>query len=278
MHDPRVGRFFAVDPLTAKYPWNSPYAFSENKLIQFVELEGLEAGAPGLSTMYSGLSNNEIVDISKAEAKFGNEVILDVTEMSDIEDATILATWILPGDATGVRGEKASGWDKGFALLGALVPLVSGSAVKKFFKGLGEGGSWILKQLEKHGGDVSAFRHVGEKLTKGQKRENLVADMVKGIVAKGENGKDLVARSQKTGLATTVDVIGENGDLITVGGAAKMKKIASFNSTMSTLKKIAKENGVKAKAYLADNSPKELIERAQKTLGKENVIIFKDVE
>jgi len=42
MHDPRVGRFFAVDPLTAKYPWNSSYAFSENKLIQFVELEGLE--------------------------------------------------------------------------------------------------------------------------------------------------------------------------------------------------------------------------------------------
>jgi hypothetical protein len=42
MHDPRVGRFFAVDPLTAKYPWNSPYAFSENKVISLIELEGLE--------------------------------------------------------------------------------------------------------------------------------------------------------------------------------------------------------------------------------------------
>jgi len=42
MHDPRVGRFFAVDPLTAKYPWNSPYAFSENRVIDGVELEGLE--------------------------------------------------------------------------------------------------------------------------------------------------------------------------------------------------------------------------------------------
>jgi len=42
MHDPRVGRFFARDPLANKYPWNSPYAFSENKLIQFIELEGLE--------------------------------------------------------------------------------------------------------------------------------------------------------------------------------------------------------------------------------------------
>ena len=42
MHDPRVGRFFAVDPLAPKYPWNSVYAFSENVVINAVELEGLE--------------------------------------------------------------------------------------------------------------------------------------------------------------------------------------------------------------------------------------------
>ena len=43
MHDPRVGRFFAVDPLSSKYPWNSPYAFSENRVIDRIELEGLES-------------------------------------------------------------------------------------------------------------------------------------------------------------------------------------------------------------------------------------------
>jgi hypothetical protein len=43
MHDPRVGRFFAVDPLAPKYAYNSPYAFSENRLIDAIELEGLEA-------------------------------------------------------------------------------------------------------------------------------------------------------------------------------------------------------------------------------------------
>ena len=42
MHDPRINRFFAVDPLEKSYPWNSPYAFSENDLIRAVELEGLE--------------------------------------------------------------------------------------------------------------------------------------------------------------------------------------------------------------------------------------------
>ncbi len=42
MHDPRVGRFFARDPLSHEFPWNSPYAFSENRLIDGYELEGLE--------------------------------------------------------------------------------------------------------------------------------------------------------------------------------------------------------------------------------------------
>src|SRR5690554_4408348 len=42
MHDPRIGRFFAVDPLAAKFPHNGPYNFSENRVIDAFELEGLE--------------------------------------------------------------------------------------------------------------------------------------------------------------------------------------------------------------------------------------------
>ncbi|SDI87442.1 RHS repeat-associated core domain-containing protein [Chryseobacterium taeanense] len=39
---PDLGRFFNVDPLAEKYPYNSTYAFQENKLGMGVELEGLE--------------------------------------------------------------------------------------------------------------------------------------------------------------------------------------------------------------------------------------------
>jgi RHS repeat-associated protein len=42
MHDPRLGRFFAVDPLNKEFAYNSPYAFSENIIINAAELEGLE--------------------------------------------------------------------------------------------------------------------------------------------------------------------------------------------------------------------------------------------
>lgn len=44
MHDPRLGRFFTVDPLASSYAHNSTYAFSENRVIDGVDLEGLEYG------------------------------------------------------------------------------------------------------------------------------------------------------------------------------------------------------------------------------------------
>ena len=43
MHDPRVGRFFAVDPLAKDYPYLTPYQFSSNQPIHTSELEGMES-------------------------------------------------------------------------------------------------------------------------------------------------------------------------------------------------------------------------------------------
>ncbi|NCT16960.1 MAG: hypothetical protein COZ75_03545 [Flavobacteriaceae bacterium CG_4_8_14_3_um_filter_34_10] len=107
MHDPRVGRFFAEDPLFRQYPWNSPYSFSENAVIAFVELEGLEKyyaadgkfiGQVGADTKIRVLNNvitatNAITDPQKQinKANEGNwiaddhlyyfsESIMDVSE------------------------------------------------------------------------------------------------------------------------------------------------------------------------------------------------------
>jgi hypothetical protein len=42
IHDAEIGRFLSRDPLAADYAHNSPYAFSENRVIDGRELEGLE--------------------------------------------------------------------------------------------------------------------------------------------------------------------------------------------------------------------------------------------
>ena len=42
INDTRIGRFLSIDPLYSDFPWNSSYAFSENRVIDGVELEGSE--------------------------------------------------------------------------------------------------------------------------------------------------------------------------------------------------------------------------------------------
>ena len=34
MHDTQIGRFWSVDPLAGKFPWNSTYAFAENQVVE----------------------------------------------------------------------------------------------------------------------------------------------------------------------------------------------------------------------------------------------------
>jgi RHS repeat-associated protein len=72
IHDARIGRFLSVDPLTAKYPHNSPYAFQENKLGLGVELEGAELMPLMAYFTYkqikSKIDNAEIVMFLNADA------------------------------------------------------------------------------------------------------------------------------------------------------------------------------------------------------------------
>lgn len=42
VHDPRIGRFWSIDPLYKKCPYWSPYQFAGNNVIQCVDIEGLE--------------------------------------------------------------------------------------------------------------------------------------------------------------------------------------------------------------------------------------------
>jgi RHS repeat-associated protein len=79
-YDPSLARFHNIDPLAEDYYYNSPYAFSENKVIQYNELEGLEATLPmiyaklaqakaGLTQFVSGAKETGATSVSnKAKA------------------------------------------------------------------------------------------------------------------------------------------------------------------------------------------------------------------
>ena len=79
MHDPRLGRFFAVDPLANRFPHNSPYAFSENRLLDAIELEGREAyfihGTTEAYCLPTGANSKDMKteDIERVGRVFGNK-------------------------------------------------------------------------------------------------------------------------------------------------------------------------------------------------------------
>ena len=66
MYDSRVGKFLSMDPLALGYPHNSPYAFSENRVIDGIDLEGAEYYTIHLKpTTVGGKKVLTVVDIER---------------------------------------------------------------------------------------------------------------------------------------------------------------------------------------------------------------------
>lgn len=60
IYDPRLGRFFSVDPLMTSFPWNSPYSYAEGDPVNYIDLDGAEkngATAQSTQTQAGGISN-----------------------------------------------------------------------------------------------------------------------------------------------------------------------------------------------------------------------------
>ncbi len=74
MHDPAIGRFGAVDPLAEKYMNNGTYVFSENRLINGIELEGLEYVPTGGVSAFLGLTKALANFNSGGDPKFGDYI------------------------------------------------------------------------------------------------------------------------------------------------------------------------------------------------------------
>ena len=74
MHDARLGRFWSVDPLAAKYPWNSTYAFAENRVIEGRELEGLEVAFSTRDVVSAGGLGNYGWNYAKGQGHASDQI------------------------------------------------------------------------------------------------------------------------------------------------------------------------------------------------------------
>ncbi|MFJ6009412.1 RHS repeat domain-containing protein [Streptomyces halstedii] len=108
----------------------------------------------------------------------------------------------------------------------------------------------------------------------GIRREQFVADLVGGVVAKNARGQDIKIVMPNVG-SSGLDVIGPNGEYIFVGGGAKAANPASFGKALKINKYAADEAGVPATYYLdAANTPESAINQARKVFGADNVHTF----
>jgi len=74
IEDTRICRFFSVDPLVGSFPWNSPYAFAENRSIDGRELEAGEWSSSIINNTevfnvkIKVYNHSQIIDNTKAQA------------------------------------------------------------------------------------------------------------------------------------------------------------------------------------------------------------------
>ncbi|NMH85959.1 RHS repeat-associated core domain-containing protein [Flavivirga algicola] len=260
MHDPRVGRFFAVDPLARKYAYNSPYAFSENRLIDAIELEGLEKyrlgatdGLGRFSLLYwlgkfkkgaaiDKIENPELHDKSTVVSSrmlgyITIDVTTDVLQFTDVDDAVVIATTILPEESgpINVKGMTATNTDKVFAFGGVFVPIVAGAVGRKIWR-LIKGETHLLKGIVKVTDE--AIEYAG-------RSKNALADLNK-LKATGEalsdRGLDVIIKGEGVANgAGEITIMGAYGKQI----AAESKRLASnsANAVNKNLRKGTKQAG-----------------------------------
>ena len=111
----------------------------------------------------------------------------------------------------------------------------------------------------------------------GDLREERVAEIVGGTLAKDKNGQDIRLKAPGVSKSVSIDVFGSNGELILVGGPKKVEKLDELGGILRNLVIVAEDRGVKAIHYFTDDTPEAAIKTAEKWLGAENVFTFPDV-
>lgn len=98
-HDFQIGRFIQIDPLSEKYVYNSTYAFSENKVIANVELEGLES-VPTTGTRNGATGRYPI------QGDYNGDMVVDKSERNSWSAAVL--SWLNIGARTYLMGQAPS--------------------------------------------------------------------------------------------------------------------------------------------------------------------------
>ena len=251
MHDPRIGRFFTIDPLSHQYPHYTPYSFSGNKVIDHVELEGLEEKKTGVVKYFSVTyvdgkeihtleytSDHAMLKTTTAYTRDGYEVYSNIGWLPTTD--VHVYTWFNPDKSIEKQTIKGS-------LEGSYGVMVNGSE-KPLSTGLVE----VLKPTSVTGQDNTGYV---QNATADDYNDNPITAFMKDATADIWNGfYQPVVDGSKT-IANSESTIGDKmlagitiiSTLPRSGGGGKVGGAKRFNSKSSTKSSTARAAFRKAK-------------------------------
>lgn len=173
MHDPRIMRFFATDPIAKKFPELTPYQFASNNPIWMIEWEGLEGimssgGSQPFSndsrpthqvmtasdgvkaannikeklydthhranSMMQFYEKNEYLLTQEERPSFGKYQVYMFAWFKDYGQYTDLEDPNVFMTGKTISGDEAGLMDYSFAGVGMIIPFVSGGTFKQIIK------------------------------------------------------------------------------------------------------------------------------------------------
>jgi hypothetical protein len=227
MHDPRVGRFFSEDPLTPRYPHYSPYIFSGNNPILFLDLEGLEEKLPwylgpskygGKPVLTLGLHNLEAIYYNRKEYLVGapptyqGQANASIFLLNSAGSAwnNLASTW-----NNALAGQNAGQmYEEGTSNLGKLVRRIENDGFKKTFSDpeVAESvtGGLMTMVVARKVGKLNVFTNTGKtfKVTSirfSQTSVNGLDDLTKSMKKNGWKGDAIDIVKMEDNMYTTVD-------------------------------------------------------------------------
>ncbi|MGK5679319.1 hypothetical protein [Actinoplanes sp. URMC 104] len=112
----------------------------------------------------------------------------------------------------------------------------------------------------------------------GDRREEYIAKLLGGSIAKDDKGNDIPLVVDQIG-STGLDVRGPNGEYVFVGGPGKAASPSRLGDKLKVAKAAADRDGVRAIYYFDKDTPEAAIKLAKKWFGEGNVFSFDvDVE
>ena len=240
-----IGRYLSPDePFVDQHSgnpqsWNL-YAYVQNNPVNSTDPTGNACVSDGKG----GWSNDESGGQSCADAAIPQE--FRVT-MSEQDRAAMILYWSYQLSTDGSAISNGARWGaNGYLGLKSLGEVPS----------LWRAGRSIIWRLFATADEIAAAR------------VSAVADLVGGTVTEGQ---EITAAGVGT---TDVDVVGQSGEMIQVGGPAKAANLAKTGQKLNILKRVADSKGVKAMAYFEKGTPQSVIDVAKRQLGESNVVVF----